>query len=133
MLEKEITDNKFQILNCLLVFEHPLEERCHQFAKRIRRFCRKLRMDIANFEDVKQLIRASGSVAANYIEANDALGQKDFLCHARISRRECKESRYFLDLLVTAPETELDRERLRLFQEASELVHILRAIIRKCE
>lgn len=44
------------------MFEHPLEERCHQFAKNVRRFCRKLKLDAANFEDIKQLVRASGSV-----------------------------------------------------------------------
>jgi hypothetical protein len=43
------------------MFEHSLEERCHQFAKRVREFCRKVKMDVANFEDIKQLVRASGS------------------------------------------------------------------------
>lgn len=59
------------------MFEHPLEERCHQFAKRVRIFCRKLKCDIGNFEDVKQLVRASGSIGANYIEANENTGDGD--------------------------------------------------------
>jgi len=39
------------------MFDHPLEERCHQFAKKVRKFCRKLKMDVANFEDIKQTVR----------------------------------------------------------------------------
>jgi four helix bundle protein len=59
------------------MFEHSLEERCHEFGKRTRKFCRKLKMDVGNFEDVKQLVRASGSVGANYIEANENVGKGD--------------------------------------------------------
>ena len=111
---------------------YDLEERTALFAKEVRKFLRKMKPGPLDIDDARQLLRASGSVGANYIEANDALGKNDFLCHARISRRESKESRYFLDLLITEPGSDLDRERLELFQEASELVHILSAIIRKC-
>lgn len=68
----EIPDMKIPNPNPL--FEHALEERCHEFGKRVRRFCRKLKMDVANVEDVRQLVRASGSVGANYIEANENVG-----------------------------------------------------------
>lgn len=58
-----------------------------------------LRRTIANMEDGRQLIKASGSVGANYIEANESLGRKDFLCRIKICRKEAKESRYWLRLI----------------------------------
>jgi four helix bundle protein len=54
-----------------------LEERTAVFAEEVRAFVRGLPRTISNIEDVKQLVRASGSVAANCIEANEALGAKD--------------------------------------------------------
>jgi four helix bundle protein len=54
---------------------------------------------ISNVEDAKQLIRASGSIGANYIEANEAIGKKDFVMKIKICRREAKESCYWLRLL----------------------------------
>ena len=53
------------------MFEHELEERCHRFALEVRKFCRALILDIANREDVRQVVRSSGSIGANYIEANE--------------------------------------------------------------
>jgi len=54
-----------------------LEERFENFAKNIRDFCRKLKWDVINLEYIRQLIRASGSVGANYIEASDDIGKAD--------------------------------------------------------
>jgi len=71
-----------------------LEERTFQFAKAIRVFMKSVPRTIANIEDGKQLIRASGSVGANYIEANESLGKKDFKLRIRISRKEAKEAAY---------------------------------------
>ena len=58
--------------------KYDFEERTFQFA---------------NVEDGKQLIRSSGSVGANYIEANEKLGDKDFVFRLKIARKEAKESR----------------------------------------
>jgi len=86
---------------------------------------------MSNFEDGKQVIRSSGSVGANYIEANEALGQKDFLMHIKISRKEAKESRFWLRLLDLETNTGLEQERKALIQEAEELMRIFAAIHRK--
>jgi four helix bundle protein len=71
-----------------------LEERTFQFGRRTRAFVRTLAKTIANVEDARQLIRSSGSVGANYIEANEALSKKDFVLRIKICRKEAKESRY---------------------------------------
>jgi four helix bundle protein len=76
-----------------------LEERTFQFAESVRAFVKQLPRTISNSEDVRQLVRASGSVAANWIEADEALSKKDFLMRVKICRKEAKESRLFLRLV----------------------------------
>ncbi len=96
--------------------QYDLEERTFQFAERVRAFVRTLTRTLSNIEDARQLIRASGSVGANYIEANEALSKKDFLLRAKICRKEAKESRYFLRLLFLGSDAELETERAFLVQ-----------------
>jgi four helix bundle protein len=88
---------------------------------------------MCNQEDARQLVRASGSVGANYIEANDSLSKKDFLLRIKISRKEAKESRYWLRLLDIGSDHKLESERQRLVQESTELMNIFGAILRKSE
>jgi four helix bundle protein len=88
---------------------------------------------IQNQEDARQLIRASGSVGANYIEANEALSKRDFLMRIKISRKESKESRFFLRLMDPGEDPGMADEQTRLIQEAHELTNIFGAIVRKSE
>ncbi|MFV0444519.1 MAG: four helix bundle protein [Planctomycetaceae bacterium] len=113
--------------------KYDLEHRTFVFAREVRPFVRRLPRTISNREDVKQLVRASGSVGANYIEANEPLGHKDFRLHIKISRKEAKESRYWLQLVFTSDSAELHQERQRLVNEATELMNIFGAILRKTE
>jgi four helix bundle protein len=110
--------------------EYDLEERTFQFAHRIRQLFKKLPKTISNIEDGRQLIRSSGSIGANYIEANESLGEKDFLFHIKISRKEAKESRYWLRLLDLEAIPELEPERNTMLQEADEIMRIFGAIFR---
>lgn len=64
--------------------QYDLEERTKAFAKNCREFIKKLPKTISNFEDEKQLARSSGSVAANYIEANESLSRKDYYHRVKI-------------------------------------------------
>jgi four helix bundle protein len=96
---------------------YDLEERTLEFAKRVRKFVKQLRKTIANVEDGKQLVKASGSVGANYIEANEALSKKDFRMRIKISRKEAKESRFWLRLVDIFNDKELRVERDDLIQE----------------
>ncbi len=110
--------------------QYDLEDRTLKFAKNIRNFIGKLPKTIANIEDGKQLIRSSGSIGANYIEANEALSKKDFLMRIKISRKEAKESGFWL-ALISANNESLEKERKSLLVESSELMMILSAIMRK--
>jgi four helix bundle protein len=110
---------------------YDLEERALEFAKRVRKFVKQLPKSIANQEDGRQLIKASGSVGANYIEANESLGKKDFRMRIKISRKEAKESRYWLRLVDTYDDKELEIERGYLIQESTELMNIFGSILQK--
>ncbi|MBI5688878.1 MAG: four helix bundle protein [Verrucomicrobia bacterium] len=99
----------------------------------VRVFVRKLPRTLANLEDAKQLVRASGSVGANYIEANEALSRKDFVMRIKICRKESKESCFFLRLLFLADDNERESARAALVQEATELTSIFGAIVRRSE
>ena len=86
---------------------------------------------IANYEDGKQLVRSSGSVGANYIEANESLGKKDFLMRIRICRKEAKESQYWLRLICETNQLTNEKECSRFINEADELKKIFSAILEK--
>ena len=110
---------------------YDLEDRTLAFAKSVLTFVRKLPRSIANTEDIKQVVRSSGSIGANYIEANESLSKKDFLMRIKISRKEAKETRYWLSLLELDPANSLREERDTLHQESTELMMILGSILRK--
>lgn len=109
---------------------YDFEQRCLRFALAVRMLCRRLPRTLCNQEDVQQLVRCSASVGANYIEANEALGRKDFSHRLRIARKEAKESRFFLQLLDVDDDPELEADRARLTAEANELLLILSAMTR---
>ena len=110
---------------------YDLEERTFQFAKAVRIFIKTLPKTIANIEDSRQLIRSSGSVGANYIEANESLGKKDFLMRMRISRKEAKESAYWLRLIHETNDLNNSQDAEYLMNEARELKKIMSSIIEK--
>ena len=112
---------------------YDLEERTYLFARDVRVFVKALPWTIANIEDAKQLIRSSGSVGANYIEANESLGKKDFLLKIKTSRKEAKESAYWLRLIDTDGNPDQAAIRQSLLDEATELMNIFGAIFRKSE
>ena len=109
-----------------------LDDRTFVFAQRTRELIKKLTKTIANIEDARQLVRSSGSVGANYIEANESVSKKDFVLRIKYCRKEAKESRYWLRLLETTDDA-MSKERDLLVQEAQELMNIFGAIVRKSE
>tara|TARA_R110001583_G_scaffold157850_3_gene309747 strand:- start:1173 stop:1520 length:348 start_codon:yes stop_codon:yes gene_type:complete len=108
---------------------YDLEERTYVFAKNVRLLIQKLPKTISNIEDGKQVVRSSGSVAANYIEANEKLGDKDFRFRLKIARKETKESALWLKLLRDLNFG--NNDLVNLINEAEQLRKILSAIINK--
>jgi four helix bundle protein len=110
-----------------------LEERTFNLAVSVRGFIRKLPNNIIFGEDSRQLLRSSGSIGANYIEANESLSRKDFLMRVRISRKEAKETVYWLSIFRKSDylNNNLEKECETLIKEATEIKLILSAIINK--
>lgn len=111
--------------------QYDLEERTLRFAKSVINFINKVSKTLSNSEVSKQLIRSAGSIGANYIEANESLSKKDFIMRIKISRKEAKEARYWLNLLEV--NEALMGERDALIQEVTELMKIFGSIVSKSE
>lgn len=111
---------------------YDLEERTFQFTKKNRIWVKSLTNTISNIEDIKQLIRASGSVGANYIEANESLGKKDFVFRIKICRKEAKECGYWLRLILeTNNDIRDEKTGNYLLNESIELKKIFSSMIGK--
>ena len=109
--------------------QYNLEERTLNFAKRVNAYVNRLPRLISNVEIGKQMVRSAGSVGANYIEANESLSRKDFIMRIKISRKEAKESKYWV--LLSEPKPEAEDEKSHLVQEATELTKIFGSIVEK--
>lgn len=112
--------------------KYDLEERTFFFARDCRFLVKKIKMDVCSIEDCKQLVRASGSVGANYIEANESLSKKDFRYRIKICRKESKESKYWLKLLETMNK-DIEDDLIELKKEAEELKRIFSSILNNSE
>ena len=112
---------------------YDLENRTSAFARRVRGFIKRVPRTDGNVEDCRQLLKSSGSIGANYIEANESLGRKDFLMHIKICRKEAKESGYWLNLIELTDSNDVQSEHAFLVRESTELTRIFGAIVRKCE
>ena len=110
--------------------KYDLEERTEEFALHSRKYCNLLLKANALKDDCWQLVRSSGSVAANYIEANESLSKKDFYYRIKICRKEAKESRLWLRLLQDVA-GDGNKTGEKLIQEATELMKIFGAIVRR--
>jgi len=121
-------NNKFQIASdnevlSTKLISNNLEERTARFAENVLKLCRTLSKSFENIELIKQLIRSSGSVAANYVEAQEALSNKDFYYRLRITKKEAKESYLWLRLLKVNNSNQINNLN-DLINEAIQLVKI---------
>lgn len=108
-----------------------LEKRTTDFAKKVIRLCKKLPRNPMNDRIVGQLAGCSGSIGANYREANDALGKKDFLHRMKISRKEAKETIHWLEIAKEANDLSYHQEINDCLGEGTEIKNILSSIILK--
>jgi four helix bundle protein len=124
---------KFENAKLLRTKQYDLEDRTFLFAKEVRTFIKAIPRTIASIEDTKQLVRSSGSIGANYIEANESLSKKDFLMRIKICRKEAKETCYWLRLVEIGDGSALEKHRSDLIREATELMSIFGAILRNSQ
>ena len=111
--------------------KYDLEERTLRFAENVRSLLKSLPSNSVNLDDRIQLSRSSGSVAANYIEANESLSSKDFVMRIKICRKEARESQLWLKLLSNQIDIQLQPTIESLSDEAHQLVKIFNSIVFK--
>jgi len=112
---------------------YDLEERTLKFSKSVALYIKQLPRSISNLEYSRQVVDSSGSVGANYIEANEALSKKDFTMRIKICRKEAKESAYWLRLIVETNDEKYKQDGMNLLNEAIELKKIFSSILAKSE
>ena len=104
-----------------------LEARCSQFGIEVIMLCKSLKLHHLNSTIINQLIRAATSIGANYMEANGASSRKDFKNKIFICKKEAKECRHWLLMLIQLhPEEKVKIDQLN--QEAQELTLIFSKI-----
>lgn len=109
-------------------YKSNLEDRTLEYSKKLIIFCKKKQKNNIDNILINQVVRSGTSIGANYREANDKLGKKDFANRLRIARKEAKETSYWLELIKLNNDSE---ETNWLIQETNELRNILSAIITK--
>jgi four helix bundle protein len=109
-----------------------LEDRTLLFSKEIVQLIKSMPKNNINFRICDQLFRSVTSIGANLREANEKLSKKDFLLRMKISRKEIKESEYWLKLLLTANDVFLNQIGFAI-KETAELRKIFSRIIEKSE
>ncbi|PIV09589.1 four helix bundle protein [Candidatus Roizmanbacteria bacterium CG02_land_8_20_14_3_00_36_15] len=105
-----------------------LEDRTAKLGENIIIFCQLLRITIFNEPLIKQLIRSSTSVGANYMEANGGNSKKDFKNKISICKKEAKETLHWLRMLAVTNKDQQERLR-KLWQETHEIVLIFAKIL----
>ncbi len=109
-----------------------LEERTARFGESVIRFVKGVPRNEVTLPLVSQIVRSGTSVGANYVEADDADSKKDFRFKIGLCRREAKETRHWLRMIVCA-EPQLRDQAAAIWQEAKELNLIFSSIKRKTE
>jgi four helix bundle protein len=110
---------------------YNLDERTFEFAKHTIDYTKNLPKTLSNIEISKQLVRASSSVGANYIEGEECLSKKDFVMRIKICKKEAKESRYWFRLSESNENQKGVKEDL--IQESVELMKIFGSIVERCK
>ena len=107
-----------------------LEERTARFGAATIAFCRKVPQNVITLPLISQFVRSGTSVGANYCEADDAVSKKEFRLKIGTCRKEARESKHWLRMIVAAEPCMKDEAR-GLWVEAKELHLIFSAIYRK--
>jgi len=107
---------------------YDLEKRTAKYSEEVIVFVKDLKRDVVNMPLISQLVKSVTSIGANYCEANGASSKKDFKNKIYICKKECKETKYWLQIIAKA-NPEHKEECRRLWKEVQELTLIFSKII----
>ena len=121
--------NQIPMTNDPMTKKYDLEERTARFGEEIIKFAKKIPKNSVTLPLTPQLVKAGTSIGANYCEADDAESKLDFKHKIGICKKEARETKHWLRMIVVAV-PELKEEARKLWQEAKELNLIFNAIVR---
>ena len=116
--------------NDLINKKYDLEERTAKLGEEIIRFCKKVPRGPVTDPLITQLVKCGTSCGANYCEADDAESKQDFRHKIGICKKESREVKHFLRMIVVVV-PEFKEEARKLWQEAKELNLIFNSIYKK--
>lgn len=122
-------NNQIATTNDKVKNKYDLEERTARFGENIIKFAKKIPENSVTRPLIPQLVKSGTSIGANYCEADDAESRKDFNHKIGICKKESREAKYWLRMIVVAVPQLKDEARI-LWIEAKELNLIFNAIIR---
>ncbi len=110
--------------------KYDLEERTAKFGEEIIKFAKRISENSVTKSLIIQLVKAGTSIGANYCEVDDAESKKDFNHKIGICKKEARETKHWLRMIVVAvPDSK--NEARKLWQEAKELNLIFNSIVNK--
>jgi len=107
-----------------------LESRAAEFSKRALAFAKAVPRNVVTLPLTRQFVRSATSIGANYCEADDAVSRKEFHCKIAICKKESRETKYWIQMLVAA-EPAMAEQAKPLWLEAKELHLIFTTIVRR--
>jgi len=121
-ISNKMSNDKYQ--------KYDLEERTARFGEAVIEFAKKIPQTPITIPLITQLVKAGTSVGANYCEADCAESKKDFEHKIGICKKESKESKHWIRMIVKAV-PELKGEAREYWKEANELTLIFSSIVNK--
>ena len=106
-----------------------IAKRAYNFAVQVIKVTAKLPQNPANLILIRQVIRSATSIGANIEEALGGHTRKDFIYGMNVSKKEARETRYWLRMLRDT-NTTMGKEIIYLLQECEELINILTKIVK---
>ncbi len=104
-----------------------LEERTAVFGENVIVFARGIKLDEVNKPLIRQIVRSSTSIGANYMEADGGVSKKDFRNKIGTCKKEAKETKHWLRMISKSNPEKTEECRV-LWKEAHELVLIFSKI-----
>lgn len=112
--------------------ETNIQQKSYAFALDIVNFIRLLPKDVVGYAFAKQLIRSGTSIGANVEEAQGASSKKDFINKINIAKKEARETKYWLRLILDSGIVAKNKA-VELLDKCSSLINILTAIVKTAE
>ena len=107
--------------------ENIVEQKSEKFAIKIVKLYKHLCKQHKEYDLFKQILRSGTSVGANIAESEYAISDKDFLNKMHISLKECKETKFWINLLYKTDYLS-EKQFLWIYDDCIELIKILTAI-----